>query len=113
MEPLLDRFCRYVRIDTQADEAATSYPSTPGQLELGRLLAQELQAMGVRDAAQDRPRDMGQRSLFAMNRRTFIKTTAGAAALMAMTRRAYPFYQSPTTIPWWGTPFRGVGPTHC
>src|SRR5262249_9361436 len=50
---LLDRFCRYVRIDTQANEASTSYPSTPGQLELGRLLTQELQAMGVRDAVQD------------------------------------------------------------
>jgi tripeptide aminopeptidase len=50
---LLDRFCRYVRIDTQADEAATTYPSTRGQLELGRMLAQELQALGVRDAVQD------------------------------------------------------------
>src|ERR1019366_246782 len=50
---LLDRFCRYVRIATQADEASASYPSTPGQLELGRLLAQELQALGVRDAVQD------------------------------------------------------------
>ena len=42
MESLLDRFCRYVRINTQADEKATSYPSSPGQLELGRLLLQEL-----------------------------------------------------------------------
>lgn len=50
---LLDRFCRYVRIDTQADEASASYPSTPGQRVLGRLLAEELAAMGVRDAAQD------------------------------------------------------------
>lgn len=50
---LLDRFCRYVRIDTQADEASKTYPSTPGQLELGRLLAQELQVLGVRDAVQD------------------------------------------------------------
>src|SRR6266851_2118895 len=50
---LLDRFCRYVRIDTQADEASATYPSTPGQRELGRMLAQELQALGVRDAAQD------------------------------------------------------------
>src|SRR5438046_10656163 len=50
---LLERFCRYVQIDTQANEASKTYPSTPGQLELGRLLAQELQAMGVRDAAHD------------------------------------------------------------
>jgi len=50
---LLDRFLRYVRIDTQANEASTSYPSTPGQLELGKLLTQELLALGVRDAVQD------------------------------------------------------------
>ncbi len=53
METLLERFCRYVRIDTQADDAATTYPSSPGQLELGRLLAQELRDLGLRDAAQD------------------------------------------------------------
>src|SRR5436190_714862 len=38
MDTLLDRFCRYVRIDTQADEKAMTYPSSPGQLELGKLL---------------------------------------------------------------------------
>jgi tripeptide aminopeptidase len=53
METLLERFCRYVRIDTQADDSATKYPSSPGQLELGRLLVAELRALGVRDAAQD------------------------------------------------------------
>src|SRR5215467_5158510 len=53
MESLLDRFCRYVRIDTQADETSGTYPSSPGQLELGRLLAEELRALGLRDAAQD------------------------------------------------------------
>src|SRR5690242_14126574 len=53
MNTLLDRFCRYVRIDTQADERATTYPSSPGQLELGRMLVQELQALGLRDAAAD------------------------------------------------------------
>jgi len=50
---LLDRFCRYVQINSQADEAAATYPSSPGQLEMGRLLAQELRDLGVRDAAQD------------------------------------------------------------
>jgi tripeptide aminopeptidase len=53
MDSLLDRFCRYVRIDTQADESATTYPSSPGQLDLGRLLAGELKELGLRDAAQD------------------------------------------------------------
>src|SRR5437660_5706413 len=53
METLLDRFCRYVRIDTQARESATTYPSSPGQLELARLLADELRALGAADVSLD------------------------------------------------------------
>lgn len=53
METLLERFCRYVRIDTEANESATTYPSSPGQLELGRLLVQELRSAGLADAVQD------------------------------------------------------------
>jgi tripeptide aminopeptidase len=49
---LLDRFCRYVRIDTQANESATTYPSSPGQLALGRMLAEELRQVGLSDARQ-------------------------------------------------------------
>ena len=50
---VLDRFVRYARIDTQSDRAHVQSPSTPGQLELGRLLVQELRAAGLDDAAQD------------------------------------------------------------
>ncbi len=50
---LLDRFLRYVRVDTQADEKSTTYPSSPGQLVLGAMLRDELLAMGVADARQD------------------------------------------------------------
>jgi tripeptide aminopeptidase len=53
MKPLLERFCRYVQVDTQADEAAKTYPSSPGQLVLGKMLAEELRALGLRDAEQD------------------------------------------------------------
>ena len=53
MESLLQRFCRYVRVDTQANEKATTYPSSPGQLELGRMVLAEMQALGIRDASQD------------------------------------------------------------
>lgn len=53
MKTLLDRFCRYVRIDTQADDSSKTYPSTPGQLELGRMLAEELRILGLHDAEQD------------------------------------------------------------
>jgi tripeptide aminopeptidase len=53
METLLERFCRYVRINTQASETAGTYPSSPGQLELGRMLVSELRALGLADAAVD------------------------------------------------------------
>ena len=49
----LTRFLRYVTIDTRADDASTTCPSTPGQLELSRLLASELQALGIADAVVD------------------------------------------------------------
>ncbi len=50
---VLERLLRYVRIDTQSDRAHAQSPSTPGQLELGRLLVEELLAIGLADAAQD------------------------------------------------------------
>jgi len=50
---LLDRFLRYVRIDTTARDSAQQYPSSPGQIELGRLLVEELRALGIADARQD------------------------------------------------------------
>src|SRR6185312_4427500 len=53
MNMLLDRFLRYVRIDTKADENSTTYPSSPGQLVLGKLLRDELRALGLADARQD------------------------------------------------------------
>jgi tripeptide aminopeptidase len=52
MRPL-DRFLRYVAIDTRSSEQSSSSPSTPGQLELQRLLVAELKAMGLSDAALD------------------------------------------------------------
>lgn len=51
-ERLLERFLRYVKIDTTAREGADGYPSSPGQLELGRLLVEELHQMGIADARQ-------------------------------------------------------------
>ncbi len=48
---LLDRFCRYVRIDTRSVEDTKEYPSSPGQKELGALLARELSEVGLADAA--------------------------------------------------------------
>jgi tripeptide aminopeptidase len=50
---LLERFLRYVRIDTQSTRERTGSPSTPGQLDLARLLVEELRAIGLGDAAID------------------------------------------------------------
>lgn len=50
---LLERFQRYVRIDTQSRRDRDGCPSTPGQLDLGRLLCGELQAAGLADAEMD------------------------------------------------------------
>jgi len=46
---VLERFLRYVRIDTQAELDATTYPSSQGQLDLSRLLADELRTLGLAD----------------------------------------------------------------
>jgi tripeptide aminopeptidase len=50
---VLDRFLRYVTMDTQSDPNSSTYPSTEKQKNLGRLLVQELQAMGLNDAHLD------------------------------------------------------------
>jgi tripeptide aminopeptidase len=48
---VLERFLRYVRIDTQSDENVTDrFPSTAKQLDLSRLLVEELRALGIEDA---------------------------------------------------------------
>ncbi len=50
---LLERFLRYVQIDTQSRRKRTSSPSTPGQLDLARVLVDELQQAGLSDARLD------------------------------------------------------------
>jgi tripeptide aminopeptidase len=44
---VLDRFLRYVRIDTRADDRSPTCPSTPGQLVLQQLLERELGEIGL------------------------------------------------------------------
>jgi tripeptide aminopeptidase len=48
-EGVLERFLRYVRIDTQSDEDSPTSPSTAKQLDLSRLLVDELRALGLVD----------------------------------------------------------------
>jgi tripeptide aminopeptidase len=48
-ESALDRFLRYVKIDTQSQEDQTTTPSTRKQLNLANLLAKELTALGAQN----------------------------------------------------------------
>jgi tripeptide aminopeptidase len=48
-ETALDRFLRYVKIDTQSQEDQTTTPSTRKQLNLANLLAKELTALGAQN----------------------------------------------------------------
>ncbi len=48
-----DRFLRYVQIDTQSDPNATCFPSTEKQKNLGKILVEELQALGIENAHMD------------------------------------------------------------
>lgn len=48
-----ERFIQYVQIETTSDEHSAACPSTPGQLTLGRLLVEQLQAMGISNARMD------------------------------------------------------------
>lgn len=50
---VLDRFLKYINIATTSNEASNTCPSTPGQLELGEILVQELLDLGITDAAMD------------------------------------------------------------
>ncbi len=52
-DTVLDRFLRYVVIDTQSDPGSPSQPSTDKQKTLGRLLVDELLAIGLDDAHMD------------------------------------------------------------
>ena len=52
-DTVLDRFLRYVVIDTQSDPASTTQPSTEKQKNLSRLLVEELLEVGLADAHLD------------------------------------------------------------
>ncbi len=54
-EDVLERFLRYVVIDTQSAVDSTTYPSTEKQLDLSRLLVDELRALGIDDVELTEP----------------------------------------------------------
>lgn len=53
MPTILDRFLRYVRIDTQSDESSATSPSTNKQLKLSRHLEDECRQLGLADVSLD------------------------------------------------------------
>ena len=69
-EPLLDRFTRYVRVDTQSDRAHAldRVPVSDNQLELARLLVEDLRQAGLEDAALDEQRRTSRPRCPAMRR---------------------------------------------
>ena len=50
---VVERLCRYARVDTQSDRAGPGTPSTAGQWDLLRMLADELAGLGLEDVALD------------------------------------------------------------
>jgi hypothetical protein len=46
-EALIERFMRYVQIDTQSDPESNSFPTTEKQKDLSKMLEAELKAMGL------------------------------------------------------------------
>lgn len=51
---LYKRLVKYAKIDTRSDDASKSYPSSKGQLVLGRMLAAELRSIGVKGVKMDK-----------------------------------------------------------
>lgn len=50
---ITDRFMHYVQIDTQSDPKSGTHPSTKKQKDLSKILEEQLQKMGITDAAMD------------------------------------------------------------
>ncbi|MCF7790552.1 MAG: peptidase T [Victivallales bacterium] len=51
---LLDKFLKYVKVDTQSSDDSKSFPSTDKQFDLAELLVEELKTQGLKDAEVDK-----------------------------------------------------------
>lgn len=54
MHPVVNRFIRYIKIDTQSARKSDTFPSTSKQLNLAKLLVKELQDLGLADVLMDK-----------------------------------------------------------
>ncbi|OQP07124.1 peptidase T [Geobacillus sp. 46C-IIa] len=52
-QELIERFTRYVKVDTQSDPESDTCPSTPGQWKLANMLVEELKAIGMEEVTVD------------------------------------------------------------
>lgn len=52
-DQLIERFFRYLAIESQSAAAATTLPSTAGQQELAEVLGEELRGLGLDDVVVD------------------------------------------------------------
>lgn len=52
-QSLIERFIRYVKIDTTSDDDSTTFPSTRKQLDLAKVLVEELKLLGLQDISLD------------------------------------------------------------
>ena len=53
MEKVTDKFLRYISVETTSDESGTTHPSSLKELDLSRMLVEEMKAMGIADASVD------------------------------------------------------------
>jgi tripeptide aminopeptidase len=53
MEKILDRFLKYIKIDTQSDPENQAFPSTEKQWDLAKLLVEELKEIGMQEVSID------------------------------------------------------------
>lgn len=53
MSTVVERFLSYVKVNTRSDLNSTSFPSTIIQLDLARLLVEEMKAIGLQDVEMD------------------------------------------------------------
>lgn len=54
MDKIIERFKKYIAVDTKSDENSNTCPSTKGQLELGAILVEDLKEIGLEDVKQDK-----------------------------------------------------------
>ncbi len=53
MDRVVDRFIKYIQVDTQSDPKSGKHPSTATQLDFAKVLAKELEAIGLKDVSVD------------------------------------------------------------